>query len=596
MTPLDILPYYFALAPAPSDGRVAFALARPIADGEAVAVSVVLEDERLCTELFRFSRPGATQIAWSADGELLAFAVGTTLMVRQPAGKLHLTRLGAPVQWLGFDRDRRLWSLAGGRLEARLGVEIPIAIDDVDCVAGADLVAYLRRDGVGLLVCVHDGTSERVVARLPAASPVLGLSLAGTTLIVSLRPASVREHARLRIIRIDLLTARVDVVADEPVACGFNSAPGVAAMALSDGNVLAAYEREACSRVYALAAGASPTPISPAGFEVFDVVVDATGSRLAVVASDIRDPAGAAERQLLTARRRGRVWRFAPPRRGVHQLPRWRYDGSLEVLRGDTGSWTRQVYRAEDGAPAPAPSWCATFHVRGGDLEYDYLTLPGPGDRGAGIILLPRLHQQFVAGPQLFFFHQLLFGIARRLALDGYTVVVLGGPGGIGRGRVRREPVGSWFLALRSAIRDLADSLTVSGCGGVGLLAGSLAAVPALRLLGAGSPFGAAAFVAPLFEASIPVTEAVRYALLDDPAIDAVDDATAKLEVPVLVVHGARDEVVPLHQITRFCQVAGAAGLVERCLFEREGHIFLQPESWRRAQDAVDRFFAAHLP
>jgi pimeloyl-ACP methyl ester carboxylesterase len=188
-----------------------------------------------------------------------------------------------------------------------------------------------------------------------------------------------------------------------------------------------------------------------------------------------------------------------------------------------------------------------------------------------------------------------VFGIARRLAQDGYTVVVLSGPGAIGRGRARREPVGSWFAALRSTVHDLADSLAAGGCRGVGLLAGSLAAVPALRLLGPGSRFGAAAFVAPLFEASIPVTEPVRSALLDDPAIDAVDDATAKLRVPVLVVHGTRDEVVPLPQITRFCHAAGEAGLVERCLFESEGHIFLQLESWRRTQSAVDRFFAAHL-
>src|SRR5438552_289345 len=89
VTPLDILPYYFAIEPSPTDARSAFAIASPAAGiDEDVGISVMLEDQNECKEVFRFSRLGLVKMAWSACGRLLAFAQHCTLMVRDPSGTL----------------------------------------------------------------------------------------------------------------------------------------------------------------------------------------------------------------------------------------------------------------------------------------------------------------------------------------------------------------------------------------------------------------------------------------------------------------------------------------------------------------------------
>src|SRR4051812_8676605 len=89
MTPLDVLPYYLAVEPAPTGARSAFALARSVRDGLEIGVSVVLEDQRQCTEIFKFSRLDSVKIVWSECGRFLAFALGTTLLFRDPTGTLR---------------------------------------------------------------------------------------------------------------------------------------------------------------------------------------------------------------------------------------------------------------------------------------------------------------------------------------------------------------------------------------------------------------------------------------------------------------------------------------------------------------------------
>ena len=596
-TPVDVLPYFFAVEPAPADARSAFAIAKPVADGSGVGVSIVLEDQTECAEIFRFSRLGFVKIAWSPDGRHVAFSQDSTLMVRDRSGTLQLTSFAEDVRWLGFDRRQRLWCLVGRRLEVRLADGVTTAIGPVDSVAVSDVAAYCRREEAGLCVYVHDGDTERRLACLTESleHATADLSMRGNYLIVVLGSTTVGVRARARIVRFDLATSKTDTVLDEHVAFGFNGGPAISAVALSTGGVLAGYETGLCTQVWSVVPGARPRPISPAGFEVFDFALDASENRLAIVASDTRSPEGASQRQLLVAEREGAEWRFAAPVRGVYDMPRWRYDGGLEVLCGDNGRWTRRIRAPREAGPVAHSAWCDNVRVSKGSIEYDVMRLPGPHHRKAGIILLPRFHQQFVAGAQSFFFHHLLFSIARRLGLLGYSVVVLSGPGAIGRGRSRRATSASYVVELRSAIDDVVQSLTAEGCRSLGIFGGSLAAVPALRLLGPGTPFSACAFVAPLLESSIPVTVPVNRYLLDDPAVEPLCEAAAKLAVPVLAVYGARDEVVPPAQIAELRNRVGNAALVEVCVLGDEGHIFKQVESWRRAQRAIETFFASHL-
>jgi len=597
VTPLDILPYYFAIEPAPTDARSAFAIAKPVADGADVGVSVVLEDQKECTEIFRFSQLGFVKIAWSACGRLLAFAQNSTLMVRDPSGTLQLASLAEDVQWLGFDGNRRLWCLAGRRLEVRIDNYVKTAIDFVECVAVSEFAAYCRREKVGLCIYLHDGNYERRLTCLPELRKhaTVKFSLRGNYLAVVLGSAAINDRVTVRILRFDLTTSRMDTLMEDQVAVGFNGGPGIAAITLSTGEVLAAYENGDCTQIWKLTPNASPQTVSPDGYEVFDFVVDPSGTRLAIIASDTHTSLGASERQLLVGQREQSGWCFSTPVVGVYDMPRWRQDGRLEVLCGDTGQWNKCMYGPSEGeAVKNSRAYVATL-VSKGTIEFDFVRLPGPEYRRSGIILLPRLHQQFVAGAQSFFFHHLLFSIARSLALNGYTVVALSGPGAIGRGRRRRELTGSYFAQLRSAMDELTLSLHADGCHSIGILAGSLAAVPALRFIGRETKFSACAFVAPLFEASIPVTRSVRHYLLEDPLIESFDEAAVNVDVPLLVIHGACDEVVPLWQVSHLCKRIRKTDMVELCILEEEGHIFKQMRSWQRAQMAIEKFFSSHL-
>ncbi len=595
--PLDILPYYFALEPSPTDARSSFALTRLTPGQDEASVSIILEDQRQCSEIFRFTRLGFVKIAWSACGKFLAFAQHSNLMLRDPSGALRLISLPGDIQWLGFDRDGRLWSIADGRLEARIDSSTSTLTELVDGAVVADFAAYCRQEQSGLSIYVHDGNHHRQLACLADSTEytAVRLSLRGNYLIVVLASSSVDNRAQVRIVRFDLTTSGMETLLDEQLAFGFNAGPGIAAVTLRTGEVLAAFEKGACTRVWDLAPRMSPKAISPEGFEVFDFVLDSSEKEIAIIASDTHTPLGAAQRQLLFGRREGKQWAFSTPVAGIYDMPRWRMDGRLEVLCGDEGTWRKQVCDPnETGVVAPA-DWCTANHVSTEMVEYDFVRLPGPQHRQAAIILLPRIHQQFVAGAQSFFFHHLLFSIARGLALDGYTVVIPNGPGAIGRGHLRREPPGSYFGQLRSAIFDLANSLRAEGCKALGIFGGSLAAVPALRLLGPGTPFSACACVAPLFESSIPVTVPLKHHLVDDPAIESFGTAARNMQVPMLVIHGSSDEVAPLWQVTKLCKHVSDPALIELCILEEEGHIFKKPHSWERARMKIEVFFDSHL-
>ncbi len=597
MKPADVLPYYLAVEPSPADAASAFAIVRPHAGGTDAGVSIVLEDRDRCTEVFRFSNLGLIRIAWSACGRLLAFAHDSTLMIRDESGALRLSSMAGNVQGLAYDERGRLWCLAGRRLEARVGDRVETMVEAVECAAIAEVAAYGCHGESGLCIHLHDGRSARQLGSFPQTGEPLAveLSMRGNYLAVVLGSMAADNRGRVRIVRFDLSTFENRTVMDQQVAFGFNGGPGMKAVVLGCGEVLAAYENGACTRVWALAPDAPARPVSPDGLEVFDFSIDPGGDRLAIIASDTRSPEGGFERQLVIGQKNGTEWRFLPPVPGVYQMPRWRHDGQLEVLCGDNGRWIRRVSMPDEILVTGDQERCRCGFVARGGVEYDYLRLPGPQNRGAGILLLPRLHQQFVAGAQSFFFHHLLYSIARALALDGYSVVTLNGPGAIGRGRVRREPIGSHFVQLRSAIQDLASSLRAEGCRTLGILAGSLAAVPALQVLGRGTEFAACAFVAPLFEASIPVTAPVRRHLLDDPLIAPLEKAAADVTVPLLILRGGRDEVVPVGQVTRLRGLLPPTTPVDLHVFEDEGHIFRNPQSWLRSQCAVERFFVSHL-
>jgi pimeloyl-ACP methyl ester carboxylesterase len=113
--------------------------------------------------------------------------------------------------------------------------------------------------------------------------------------------------------------------------------------------------------------------------------------------------------------------------------------------------------------------------------------------------------------------------------------------------------------------------------------------------MGAGTMFSAGAFIAPLFEASIPITKPVEHHLYSDPLVMSLGEAITSVEKPILIVYGACEEVVPVSQIRDVCAGIRNEGGIELCVFPEEGHIFKTTLAWQTTQRAIHEFFALHL-
>lgn len=69
-----------------------------------------------------------------------------------------------------------------------------------------------------------------------------------------------------------------------------------------------------------------------------------------------------------------------------------------------------------------------------------------------------------------------------------------------------------------------------------------------------------------------------------------------QIDVPLLLIHGKNDPRCTAEESAQMVTALQARGIdVQHLEFADEGHVFTQPESWRRALDATERFFERHL-
>jgi dipeptidyl aminopeptidase/acylaminoacyl peptidase len=91
--------------------------------------------------------------------------------------------------------------------------------------------------------------------------------------------------------------------------------------------------------------------------------------------------------------------------------------------------------------------------------------------------------------------------------------------------------------------------------------------------------------------------------LIGDPGRDdaAIADASPRLHassirIPILLMHGSADEVVPIAQSRIMKEALESAGKSVRLVtFEGEGHSGWSPENWRRQAEEAIAFFRPHL-
>ncbi|MGQ0841190.1 alpha/beta hydrolase family protein [Actinokineospora sp.] len=135
------------------------------------------------------------------------------------------------------------------------------------------------------------------------------------------------------------------------------------------------------------------------------------------------------------------------------------------------------------------------------------------------------------------------------------------------------------------------DRVVAIGHSAGGHLACRLAAEPDVRLRGVVSQAGVLDLVraaeldlgggaVPEFLGGTPATATARYA-------EASPMAHLPMTVPVICVHGTRDDIVPMDQSTRFADAAGA----ELVTVPGDHFVLIDPatEAWRTCRAAVDR-------
>ena len=97
--------------------------------------------------------------------------------------------------------------------------------------------------------------------------------------------------------------------------------------------------------------------------------------------------------------------------------------------------------------------------------------------------------------------------------------------------------------------------------------------------------------------------EAIAVELIGDPETDAATIGAAsprlrarEIRIPILLMHGSADEVVPIAQAWIMKEALDAAGKSVRLLaFEGEGHSDWYPENWRRQAEEAIAFFRPHM-
>ena len=70
----------------------------------------------------------------------------------------------------------------------------------------------------------------------------------------------------------------------------------------------------------------------------------------------------------------------------------------------------------------------------------------------------------------------------------------------------------------------------------------------------------------------------------------------AEIRIPILLMHGTADEVVPVGQSRMMKEALEAAGKnVRLIVFEGEDHSDWYPENWRRQAEEAIAFFRPHM-
>ena len=595
---LEINPFLFRILPRPSANSVALLLGSCGSSNGLRLVESRMNPqppEKIAT----FETLLPVLMNWSPDGRSLAYAQSEIFHVHQKDRTESVFSSGQ-VRQLAWDKNSTLWGLSQDRLwqsSSTRGFAPETVFDGVLTACISPCIAALRRTGGAFQISHYQGAGEPQKFPWPLSihmRPALRGTPDGSGVLAYAEEPCGAARVRCEIAHLSFATGAATLLFAGELASGLGF-PSIHWTAGGNDSVFFAAELDEYTRVFRVdLSGRGPQPISPAGFEITAFAVAGQQKFLAMIGTPFAKDPNLTENWLLVKDiREGHCLVVS---KGVNSQPAWDrasgsliythatsvLDSELRICGMDSKTALPSFEDAMNGpAESPAQAAPALFLLRTQKLPFALIHLQGP-------------HRRFLNGPQSTFFHHALLALLERFAAEGYLVSCLNGPGSTGRGRSYREGSKSWLQDTITLLENHIRELKASGFERIGIVAGSLGALPALYYL-AQHALAAGVLVSPVCDPRIPALKGWEHVFDHWANITTIEDLARAIHTPLLVLHGVEDEMSPIEQSSRLVANLGQSVCYEYMTLPNEAHIFRRPASWEKGLAAAYGFLKRHL-
>ena len=472
-----------------------------------IAAAIVLSDEgrpRIIIQYFDLDRKIEAQLITLAtmdsvnlciddDGSVVAVSQANHLYICKIDGSVEQINCSGAIEQLGFFRGHVLivkhssqvftWSPRQPQ---------PLLVErHVREVAIGNQVVIMRHSGEVELVHMEEGAPtsfQRIPGlHIPAGARV-ALHQDRSGLLISAEGKLGRDGARPFVLyRTDFEGRQPKRLFEGLLSDFIGKERTCKVLSWEECSAIAVAERADYSRLWVFKEGESPLPISPPDVEV--MYADATVEQRAIVfiGSDISNPSLSTCRNLMIAVEDDQEWRTQSIAEGSFLLPKW-FNGQWLAYGSSNGEdclWRLSV-RVPPISPSPAIEQRARKSdtvLRADSVSYTLVQANRISRPQFAVLYVPGPHRQLTEGGQDSFFHQWLWSSAMRLVDESTICLAINPPGSLGLGASVRKCGRPLVEESKEAVLSALDNLWRAGVTRVGIVCGSLGALPVLACL-----------------------------------------------------------------------------------------------------------------
>jgi dienelactone hydrolase len=597
---VKIEPFLFNVLPSPASDRVASSIAW---HGPSHGLSVLIGpfDGSRSEPIFSFDKLLSVPMSWSFDGRFFACAQYDTCGIWE-GGRVTTCKLPAPVRELAWDTEGTLWGLSRDllwRASPRSGFKPGLIMSNVMAMSvAADIVAVRRNQR--LLEIVFAAKPECPTIPWPLSvqtRPAIARSADGCGLFVFAQERSGPSRLRTEIAYVNVLTGDTHSLFAGDMATGLGG-PIAGWSPWTGRSALLVGEIDEYARVFRVDGDdKEPLPLSPPGLEVSGFAASVATGRVAIIGTpSSEDPCSLENWLFVHDETLAKGTQNSLVSRGVNSQPSWDAGGRrLFYIHAIDGFRSQMRYYEPQRGAAHTPTDEPKSGFGGGRPEpFSILELRRPATTKAALIHLQGPHRRFLNGPQPTFFHHALLSLLEEFADSGVLVQCPNSVGALGKGRDYREGFGSWLTETVNNLAGMTADLKKAGFERIGIIAGSLGALPAIHFL-TSHHLAAAAFVSPVYHPHIPALKDWQHLFGDTANLPGPEQLAATIRTPLLILHGLRDEMSAAEQSSRFVSRISADVPCDYLTFPDEEHIFRRPDTWETGLSAAIDFLRLHL-